>query len=371
MRALLLPTCLAAVLLASCGTSRCEPPAGCQRTAQVGGTCQCAEWQPVRVDTLPIKFVVVSVLYGGIGKDSWLVYGWTGPSGGMPVPASSDLGARLRATMRDASGTPHAAAMVNDALGGALAPVLRPVTPQSAAALLAWGDGAGSGSADGWGNTYDAPGLAEDAVVVWVNPTLTMTTDYAGGREASWGWTSVGHCYWPLQLPCEGPHFLNIPVAALDGSRPPGDTYTAEFLATLSAEERASILRYHPLYDPPGRDPSTLAADPRFQALGFARVAAGSASYPTGTWKPCEGTLSDVGDEVLHQEEIPVAGSSERVLLQHAVLSRQATCQTQQPGIVLATSTPDCSVAADVYMDRMFGTVLFVPTAVAASCTKP
>jgi hypothetical protein len=50
--------------------------------------------------------------------------------------------------------------------------------------------------------------------------------------------------------------------------------------------------------------------------------------------------------------------------------SRQATCRTE-PGIALATSTPGCDMAADVYVDRAFGTLLFVPTAVGASCTRP
>jgi len=358
---------LAAALAAatSCVTATCDAPAGCVYAEVVAGTCACQEWEVVSASTVPIKFVVVSVKYAAIGNESMLKYGH---SGAAPA-ADSVLGSRLRASIRDADGSEQLASMVNEALGPPPNAPLTPVTGASADVLLAWGDAQG-GSAWGFGNTLDAPGRSADEIGVWVNPTLTVTTDASGARRASWSWTSVGHCYWPLQLSCEGAHFLSIPVAYLDGTRAPGDGYMAQFLATLRPEERTSILSYHPLYDPPGRDPATLASDPRFTALGRADVGPGHAAHPSTSWLPCQGTLTDA-DPPLREVEVATLQPSQRLFLQHAVLSREAACRTEQPGMALATSTPGCELAADVYVDRAFGTLLFVPTAVGASCTRP
>jgi hypothetical protein len=371
MRALLLGTCLVAVTGSSCGTSTCAEPTGCHRADAVSGSCQCLEWETVRVETVPIKFVVVSVVYRGIGNESWLAYGWTPGSGSMPA-ANSELGTRFRAVFRDEAGIERTALMANADVGSGLGGALSLVTPESADFLLAWGDGQGSGSALGFGSSFDAPGLASDEIAVWVNPTLTVTTNYLGEKLATWSWTSVGHCFWPTQLSCEGPHVAGIPVDVLDGTRITGDPYTALFLATLTPAERAGILAYHPLHDPADRDPATLGTDSRFLSLGPAEVHEGGASWPTAAWTPCTGALSDASFEVLHQapslSSYNVQGS---LLLEHSVLSAEAICRPRQPGLSLATSTPGCAVTASVYLDRMFGTLLFVPTDVAPSCTRP
>ncbi len=374
MRTPTLVLLLVAIAMAgsACGGSTCDAPVGCLRAGRVAGTCQCQEWETVRVETVPIKFVVVSVVYRGIGNATWLTYGWSLGSDTLPASAS-ELGARFRAVFRSrVDGSERAALMANADLGAGFPGPLHLVTPGTADVLLAWGDGKGNGSANGFGSTLDAPGTSEDVVTVWTNPTLTVTTNYAGEKVATWSWTSVGGCFWPVQLDCEGPHFAAIPVQVLDGTRPPGDTYTAQFLATLTDAERTTILSYHPLYDPPSRDPATLASDPRFLPLGPAEVHEGGASWPSTTWTPCAGTLGDDHFEILHQAESPPSYNVGDVLvLQHSVLSKDAVCQAEKPGISLATSTPACSVSADVYLDRMFGTLLFVPGSVAPSCTRP
>jgi hypothetical protein len=43
----------------------------------------------------------------------------------------------------------------------------------------------------------------------------------------------------------------------------------------------------------------------------------------------------------------------------------------QHPGLMFGTSTPGCTIRADVYVDRAFGTLLMLPTSVAAACTAP
>jgi hypothetical protein len=371
LRALLLGTLLLATSGSWCGRSTCDLPTGCQRAERIADRCGCVAWETIRVETIPIKFVVAAVVYRGIGSDSWLSYGWTTGGSGMP-PASSELGARFRAVFRDGEGIERAALMANADVGSGPGEPLHLVTPGSADLLLTWGDGQGRGSAGGFRNELDAPGRSEDEITVWTNPALSVTTNYVGEKLASWSWTPVGGCTWPNQADCEGSHFVSIPVNVLDGTRPPEDPYTAQFLATLTPEERTTILAYHPLHDPPGRDPATLATDPRFLSLGPAEVHEGGASWPDATWTPCAGTLRDASFEVLHQTVSLHSGQvQDDLLLQHAVLSADATCRPRQPGILLATSTPGCVMAATVYLDRMFGTLLFVPTAVAPSCTRP
>ncbi len=368
----LLVTFATALALGSgCGTeTRCDAPSGCLRAEMVAGSCACQSWAVVSAYTLPLKFVVVSVIYGAIGNESSLTYGWTNPTSSTLAPADSVLGSRLRLAIRDGDGGEQLASMVNVDLHSATYPPLHPVTDGSADVLLAWGDGGGSGSALGVRFWHDVPSPSRDEVWVWVNPTLTVETDAVGHRTARWSWTSVGACFRPLQIGCEGSHVVYVPVDVLDGTRESGDPYTAQFVATLTPDERAEILAYHPLYDPPGRDPSTLASDPRFTRLGSASVGAGGATELSAAWEPCQGTLSDSAP-ALHEVEGRSLVTVDRPFLQHAALSREPACRTERPGVALATSTPGCDVSADVYVDRAFGTLLFVPTSVAAACTTP
>jgi hypothetical protein len=371
MRALLLGTLLVAIGGSWCGGSPCDPPAGCRRAERVAGNCGCVEGETIRVEAIPIKFVVAAVVYRGIGGDSWLSYGRTEGNGSLP-PTSSELGGRFRAVFRDGDGVERTALMASADTGSDPGDPLHLVTPGSADLLLTRGDDKGSGAAFGFGNRLDAPGRSEDEITVWANPALTVTTNTMGEKLARWSWRPMDGCSWPNQADCEGSHLVSIPVNVLDGTRPPGDPYTARFLATLTPAERTAILAYHPLYDPPGRDPATLATDPRFLSLGPAEVHEGGASWPTATWTPCVGTLGDASFEVLHQAvSLHSSGAQDDLLLQHSVLSAEATCQPRRPGVLLATSTPGCAMAASVYLDRMFGTLLFVPTAVAPSCTRP
>ena len=87
------------------------------------------------------------------------------------------------------------------------------------------------------------------------------------------------------------------------------------------------------------------------------------------TWTPCGGVLDDGDFPVLAQSaEVPY-GTGEIFTLQHSVLSATAACASQHPGLMVGTSTPGCSMRADVYVDKAFGTVLMLPTFVAAACT--
>lgn len=375
-------TALAA--LGGCAEGPCDLPSGCLRVERVGGSCGCQEWQVVETTTVPVKFVVTAVEYGLVGNGSLRAYGWN-DAVDAAVPTDSVLGSRLRVAARVAGEADRLAAMTNLDPDWSAYPPLMPVTDASADMLLAWGNGRGSGSAYTDSSGWDLVDPSWDRIVVWANPALVVTTDAAGGRRARWSWSPDGNCPMPPRVPCLGAWFLSITVGELDGTREPGDVYVADFLATLTAEERATILAYHPLYDPPGRDPGSVGADPRFRALGNVTVRPEWTASPSTAWLPCEGTLTDA-DPALREVELPVpaapaapavaaaaapAPAPARLYLQHAVLSRQPACRTERPGLSLATSTPGCQITSVLYVDRAFGTLLFLPYIVSPSCTRP
>ena len=341
MRAEAVAVALLAGGLASC--SECKAPEGCLRAGDVQGVCQCQEWQVVSVENVPVKFVVVHVVYGLPGNQSVV---WYGHGDGLP-PADSEIGSRWRTVVRAPQGSEQVAALGRfDAGYGSFFAHL--VTDASGAVS------GGTGTAWGFHSASDLPAYARDTILVWVNPVAIVSTDYAGNREVEWSWSA--NCFGPFE--CLGAHTLVFTPAELDGTTPVVDYYRKEFLDWLTPAERAAILRYHPLYDPPGRDPDTLASDPRFLLLGAASLAPGWASYPIPAWTPCDGGLSDADFPILAQTEVPFGWGSGTLLVQHSIQSISATCHTQQPGMVLGTSTPSCELTVRLYMDTVFGTVL-------------
>jgi hypothetical protein len=346
---------------ASCGSDPCDPlPTGCVRGVEAGGSCSCAEWATVSVGTVELKYVVLSIVYSPPGNATEIVYGY------LDGRADSDWGSRVRMVVRPRGGNEVVAslgAIVSDDTG----PILTPVTRASAELRLGGGDSR-SGSADTFRGGADVTASAHDWIVVWTNPSITVATDYAGGRRVSWGWTPVGGCYRPPGSVCRGPGLVTVRAGELDGTLPPGRPWVEAFLTSLTQSERAELLRYHPLYDPAGRDPATLDADPRFARLGEASLAPGSASFPPGTWTPCTGTLDDAGFVPLAETEVDLTWPT-RAALQHGVYSHSATCAEQRPGLVMGTTTPGCEITTTVYVDRAFGTLLFAPTTASSACT--
>jgi hypothetical protein len=357
MRALV-PVLLATVLLASCVQGTCDAPAGCLRAGQVQGSCQCLEWSTVKEESVPVKFVVLSVIYQAPGNRSELWYGHRV----MAPSANSEIGGRWRSVIRSPVGPDQVASLgrVDAGTGGFLA-------QQVTAASVATGEG--TGFSEGWQAPVDVPSVAQDQIRVWVNPVAALATDFAGNRWVEWSWSA--NCMWPPAMECNGAFGMDLAPGELDGSTPAVDYYKRAFLANLTDGERAAILRYHPLYDPPGRDPSTLAGDPRFGFLGTASVSPSAASWSSPTWIPCSGSLQDADFPVYAQTETRFGSGSESFLVQHSVQSITAICTTQEPGLQLGTSTPGCLIQADLYMDRAFGTVLAIPTLTSPECTRP
>ena len=349
---------VAAASLLACGTAEtCVEPTGCARAERIAQTCSCVEWQVARTESIPVKFVVVSVDYGLVGTGSHVVYGNTP---GSFHPASSELGVRFRSVIRSPLGVERTASV------GTLAGwpwTTSPVTPDSAMFFLAGGS---VGSGYGIVGRVDLMARSHDSFAVWINPTATVTTDYAGGSRIDWGWTAVGGCYgYPW---CDGPAVFSMAASEVDGTAPAADPVTARFLAALTPAERAAILAHDVLLDPAGRDAASLATDPRLLLLGQASLAPGASTFPVPAWTPCAETLSDETFEPLSQTTVQFARSSEELLLQHGVLSSTAACRVEQPGLSLGTNTPSCRIEASVFMDRRFGTLVFAPTSVSASC---
>lgn len=352
---------LLAAATSSCGSAPCRVPDGCLRVKDAF-LCQCDEWRTVSVESVPIKFVVLSVDYGVLGNDTRIVYGYS--SGANMLPASSDLGSRFRALVRAPDGTEAVAA--RGPLDADLTSLVA-VTDLTTAYFLAGGDENG-GMAYGRSASFDVPSRARDAISLWINPTLAVETNFIGEKKVRWGWTAVGDCFFPFG--CLGPMVRTLSVEEIDGTIPAWDVYLRPLVASLTPDERAAILKYDAFLDPPGRDPATFATDPRFQLLGPASLTPAGGSYPTTSWTPCSGAVSDADFAPLAQTEVGMPWSTEKVVLQHGVLSNESTCRPQMPGLAMGTTTPGCELASLVYVDRAFGTLLFAPVSASASCTN-
>jgi hypothetical protein len=340
---------LAALPLMSCGDGPCGALTGCVRADRVAGACQCAEWQTLSVENVPVKFVVLYVVYGTLGNASWAWYGHKDS----PPSVSSELGARWRSTVRHSDGTERVADVGRlDDAGGSF--FLNQFSETAVDTSI--------GGAQGWGNAGDVPSRAADSIVVWVNPVAIVSTDYVGQRKIDWSWS--GSCFF-LPFACTGAMAMHLTVAELEGAVVSGDPNHAAFLSTLSAAERTAILQHDAFLDPVGRDPASIRSDPRFEYKGVASLGV-SSSVPDLSWSPCANAQTDF--PVYREVELPFAVSSDVLVLQYSAVLGAPGCAVQQPSLTISTTTPGCEASAEVYVDRMFGTLLTLPLGVAPSC---
>lgn len=348
---------LVAGALVSC--SECKAPTGCLSADYVQGVCQCLEWQVVSVENAPVRFVVLNVAYALPGSHGDASYGPRLDGSGL----RSEVGSRWRSAVRVADGSEHVAALGRLDLGQTNPWVSHHVTTTSGAVAYEPHRGFGIPS------RLDVPAKERDFLEVWVNPVATVTTDYAGSRTVDWSWS--GSCF---GISCTGAMTFWLTFGEIDGTAPPPAGSAEEmFLSSLTDAERAALLRHHPLYDPPGRDPATLAEDPRFLSIEGGWVN----QYPVSSgldaqWEPCLGMLIDAVFPVLAQTEVPFSGGT--LLVQHSVQSISPTCEAQNPDVWLS-STAGCQLTALFYVDLAFGTVLGIPTSVVTQygtgCTGP
>lgn len=367
MRALLLVSLPLALTSLCCGTDRpaalppCDLPPGCLQVERIEGTCQCREWQLVSIKPVPVKYVVVGVAYAVLGNESLVSYGhWPGDTS---LPATdSDFGSRWRSLVRAPDGSERVAALGPIDVSRGLWGPMMPITATSAALVQP------SSVAMGFFTYLDVPAHSQDVIFIWMNPAVAVATDYAGGRSVAWS-STTGPC---TGLACPGADVFMALAGWLDGTVVPSNPYIQAILDTFDAADRAAVLEYDPFYGPVGRDPSTFAGDPRFQLL--ANVSIDSLAAPVVrplTWTPCAGTLGDGDFPVLVESAEAGYGNGETFVLQHSVLSTDAACAPQHPGLVVGTSTPGCTIQADVFVDEVFGTLLMIPSAVSAACTTP
>ncbi len=364
-----LPLALAAASL-SCGQETgiapaCDRPEGCLRTERVNGTCQCLEWQLVSIEPVPVKYVVVGVVYPPLGSQSMVSYGYSDGTteGGVTTfpPTASDLGSRWRSLVRAPDGSERVATLGPLDVGHFLWGPMIAVTGTSAA--LVWP----SSGAIGLSSLVDVLPRQDDQFFIWINPAVAVATDYAGGRSVAWS------------SPGGGADVFIAAAGWLDGTVVPSNPYIQAILDTFDAADRAAILQYDPFYVP-GWDPSAIGTDPRFERMvGGLQVQGGFVSIWEAlapvvqplTWTPCDGVLDNGDFPVLAQSaELPY-GTGETLVLQHSVLSAAAACAPQHPGLMVGTSTPGCTIQTDVFVDKAFGTLLMIPSFVSAACTTP
>lgn len=341
-------------IIAACSgePQRCVPPPGCVRADDA---CRCVEWKIVSSEAVPIRYLLVAIGYAPLGNESQAAYGYD-PSAN--PPAASDMGSRWRSIIRAADGSEKVATvMPGDGAG------IVQVTPATVAlADLACRLG-------GLPDFVDVPSIESDTFFLWVNPGAVVETDAAGGKFIRW--SSSSRCIDGSRCPLE-PAVVPLAAGWLDGTVPlPNIPYFRNPVNALTPADRAAILANDPRFNPPGRDPATVAADARLRSAGLVRMTAGASGSPSPValeWTPCAAPLSDENFTAFGQLEIAF-GQGDTLIVQQTLLAASAACTVQQPSLRVGTSTADCAIDANVLIDTMFGTVLMVPTLVTPSCT--
>jgi hypothetical protein len=334
---------------------------GCLVAARSGAGCACQQWETISTEIVAPRFVVVGVNYGVAGAGSQAAYGYT--SSGADLGAASLMGARWRTQIAIPQGAAQLATLgpSQDGLGQML---VAPVTAQSG-----WFATGGSGFAETWTSQTDLVSHDHDEIVLWVNPVLTVRTTYDGAKEVSWG-ALTDPCPWEaMAMTCQASVPLRVLAGQVAGTLA-ADPYAAGFLASLSEAERAQLLALDAAYGLDAPALAALASDPRFVDMGTVQIGAEPAAPPVA-WMPCDAPLSDAGEEpVLGRLDLSPDAPGEHRILLYGVLSDGATCARQSPGLSLRTQTPDCTLTADVLVDRRFGTFLTIPMAAADACTR-
>jgi hypothetical protein len=339
----------------------CPLPDGCLGTDRSLGFCQCTAWSVVSDEIVPIKFLVTGVMGTPPGNQSGVAYGDFSigtPSG------KSQLGTRVRAVLVDARGA--RTVLAADVATGAFGQYgLSVVGSTTLAVGMTPGDGIGLS------NVLDIHPTSSHQVFVWVNPTLRVVKDAGGHQTGVWGWS--GTCFWPPGTNggngCSAPNVFGYSLGELDGSVP-SPAYKQAFLQTLEPDELSSIRGYDRMASNPPPTILELMDDPRFLHLGEVLLNQPVTLAPNTGWTPCRSVASDADFPVFASTEIRLS-ASETVIIEQSWLTTTPTCTSQSPGIAVGTSTPGCQAAATAFVDRMFGTLAFLPESAAAACTTP
>lgn len=349
---------LVIAVLASCGrqSDPCTPPIGCVRAGNVAGACQCQEWEIVSVEPVPMKYMVVGIVYQVLGNESQVSYGHSAPSSDF-LATSSEFGSRWRSAVRSSNGSETVATLgpIDMTDTAQSWPPLKPVTATSGALTVP------ENQAWAYQMEYDVISHAYDQIWLWLNPSAAVLTDRAGRKTVAWS-TPDRH----VANFGAGPMVWTVLAGWLDGTMPMPAFPPLD--PPLDASDLAAILRHDPFFaSSTAPDAATFAADPRYHLLGRATVGGGVRATPVTGWA-CGAPITDANFPVLDTAEVPF-GDREALVLQSSMVGVEGACTVQTPGLVLGTSTPGCRFEADVFVDTVFGTLLMVPASVDPACT--
>ncbi len=344
----------AGVAGAGCDTAPpCDIPAGCVRAERVDGACACSEWAIVEEREIPLKYVVVSVVYPMAGNASAVQYGGIGEEPFYAVEYAP-VAVRLRVRVRSRAGVESVVPVrrVDDG-GGAW--TLRVATPASVLASAPRAEPLIHASV-----ADVSPNERDDRILVWVNPRAVLATDAAGGKSVAWEGTGST----PAECGPEPLHVVSVAPAQVAGTAATDDPCAAAFLATLSGIERAEIRRHDGFLEPPGRLPDGFFADARFQTLENTWPVYRDDTYTVSQVEMVSWSLveppSDV-DEALLRTERGLA-SGETVVLEHVPVADPAA-PTRTLGYAAETLTIGCEVTTGVVVDLAFGTAAMMVSA--------
>ena len=353
---------LALLLLVACNDEElnCTPPDGCNVISRASGRCECVDWQVVSDEVVPLKFLVVGVVAPAPGGESQVAVGNYGTLGGTLPEGHSQIGTRIRAVLRDATGKEIPIASEIPSSDSSLDWKLVALGTTTVALGMSDMNGYGLGG----GGDVHSP--ATNVVLVWMNPTLRVVQDAGGHLRAVWGWS--GNCFDPAAT-CTSPSVAFFPRRQLES--PPGTyAYFDSFLRTLSADEQAFIVGYDRLGTIPPPTGDEVAGDPRFARIADLTVNPDALISPDTTWTPCTSVATDADFPVYASTEARISGSRS-VRIEQSWLSTTTGCNPQRPGLVVGASTTGCAISATAYVDRMFGTLAFLTGAVSPACTGP
>ncbi len=331
------------LVLASCGSERCDAPAGCLRAERVAGACTCTSWEIVSTEPVRLPFVVTGLIYPLAGTASVLSLGTTWDPAMVPESASI-RGTLLRSVIRRADGTDVIARI------GALDERVPAERVTATSVLMGWGGGVMSVR-----SPLDLNSPGQDDLALFTNLVVTVGTDAVGGKTVDWSWAPP--CFFPLG--CQAAEPATVTPRLIRGETH-WDAYHDDYLASLSTAERAALLAL----DPYGA--GSTVAWPRYQDLGAIELTdAMEPAVRAVTWLPC---TDPAGFEVLAETAVPMSGG-DTFVLQYGV-QHDAACAPQRPGLLAGTTTPGCSLSADVLVDRLSGALLMEPAYSTSACTR-
>lgn len=336
------------------------------------GTCVSARcYQASTFEPFP---VVESILYSPLGADSTLVY-----------ESGQVSGHRWRAAVSTQKSTKLSMDILRTTLSGSYT-----LGKASAKSLFVAKKTATGEVADA---VADLPTYRDDRLLLWVNPRVTFDRKCDGTRVTSWDVVD-GKFTQCLPLPSQGsgPRVVDISIGQILESYPDADPRGTNgdpckiavigALRALPTDQLEFVLNLDPLYRyRNGALPSPDSIDLATNDLGvvlsgearsrFKKI--GTGSFPIKTWpggdtfdqfvSPCASESAGLALDlnVGKFKERRLFGVSESYDLEFVFMSASGTCTTTEWSGLLQASATCPQLQADVWVDRLYGSILMVP----------